>query len=74
VPIGFGGTSTLASTPWLWVVQSRGEAGWTTEIVPGAERTRFLSARGAAAPREVRVMMIDRVGNASAPAITKPAQ
>ncbi|MEO6525095.1 MAG: hypothetical protein ABIP93_00555, partial [Gemmatimonadaceae bacterium] len=69
VPIGVGGSSTLSSTPWLWVVQRRGDAEWTTEIVPGAERTRFLSARGAPAPREVRVMMIDRVGNASRPAI-----
>jgi hypothetical protein len=68
VPIGYGGSSTLASTPWLWVVQTRGAAGWTTEVLPGALRTRPISARGAAAPREVRVMMIDRVGNASAPA------
>jgi uncharacterized lipoprotein YddW (UPF0748 family) len=72
VPIGFGGSSTLASTPWLWVVQTRGDAGWSTQIVPGAERTRFLSARGAPAPREVRVMMIDRVGNASSPAVITP--
>jgi uncharacterized lipoprotein YddW (UPF0748 family) len=68
VPVGFGGSSTLAATPWLWVVQSRGEAGWTTEIVSGAERTRRLGVRGGAMPSEVRVVMIDRVGNASAPA------
>jgi uncharacterized lipoprotein YddW (UPF0748 family) len=72
VPVGFGGMSTLPSTPWLWVVQKRGEMGWTTDIVPGAERIRVLSARGAAAPREVRVMMIDRVGNASQAAIITP--
>jgi uncharacterized lipoprotein YddW (UPF0748 family) len=72
VPIGYGGSSTLASTPWLWVVQTRGGTGWKTDIVPGSERTRFLSARGAAPPREVRVLMIDRVGNASQPAIVTP--
>jgi hypothetical protein len=71
VPIGYGGSSTLASVPWLWVVQTRGASGWTTTIVPGTERTRQLGASGAAAPREVRVMMIDRVGNASAPAILR---
>jgi len=71
VPIGYGGSSTLASTPWLWVVQTRRASGWTTEIVPGTERTRTLGARGAAAPSEVRVTMIDRVGNASAPATAR---
>ncbi|MEO8562243.1 MAG: family 10 glycosylhydrolase [bacterium] len=67
-PVGFGGSSTLASTPWLWVVQTRGATGWSTAIVPGGERTRQLAARGAPPPREVRVMMIDRIGNASPPA------
>jgi hypothetical protein len=68
VAIGYGGSSTLASTPWLWVVQTLGTTGWKTDIVPGTERARVLSARGAAPPSEVRVMMIDRVGNASPPA------
>jgi hypothetical protein len=72
VPVGVGGSSTVASMPWLWAVQTRGDAGWTTEILPGATRTRVLSARGAAAPREVRVMMIDRLGNAGPPAIILP--
>jgi hypothetical protein len=67
VPVGFGGSSTLASTPWLWVVQTRGVSGWSTEIVPGSLRTRQFGTRGAASPREVRVMMIDRLGNASTP-------
>ena len=74
VPIGFGGSSTLATTPWLWVVQTRNATGWSTEVVPGTERSRILSARGATAPREVRVMMIDRVGNASRPAIVVPGR
>jgi uncharacterized lipoprotein YddW (UPF0748 family) len=74
VPIGLGGSTTLASTPWLWVVQTRNDTGWVTSVVPGTERTRVLSARGAPAPREVRVMMIDRVGNASRPAIAVPGR
>jgi uncharacterized lipoprotein YddW (UPF0748 family) len=72
VPVGLGGSSTLASTPWLWIVQTLGDGGWTTAIVPGTERTRMLSPRGGTVPREVRVMMIDRVGNASQPAIIAP--
>jgi len=70
-PIGVGGTSTVFSTPWLWVVQTRSDAGWTTEIVPAAVRSRPLSARGADTPREVRVTMVDRLGMASAPAVLR---
>jgi hypothetical protein len=71
VPIGFGGSSIVASTPWLWVVQTRSDAGWTTEIVPAAVRSRPLAARGADTPREVRVTTVDRLGVASAPAVLK---
>jgi uncharacterized lipoprotein YddW (UPF0748 family) len=71
VPIGLGGTSTVSATPWLWVVQTRTDAGWTTEIVPAAVRSRPLSARGAATPREVRVTTIDRLGVASAAAVVR---
>jgi uncharacterized lipoprotein YddW (UPF0748 family) len=69
VPVGVGGTSTVSATPWLWVVQTRSDAGWTTEVVPAAVRSRPLAARGTSAPREVRVTMIDRLGVAS-PAAT----
>jgi hypothetical protein len=69
VPIGLGGTSTVSTTPWLWVVQTRSETGWTTEVVPAAVRSRPLAARGSSAPREVRVTTIDRLGVAS-PAAT----
>jgi uncharacterized lipoprotein YddW (UPF0748 family) len=72
VPIGFGGTSTVSTTPWLWVVQTRTDAGWTTEVVPAAVRSRPLSARGAASPREVRVTTIDRLGIASPAAVVRP--
>ena len=71
VPIGVGGSSTVSSTPWLWVVQTRNDAGWSTEIVPAAVRSRPLAARGADTPREVRVMTIDRLGIASAPAVLR---
>jgi len=71
IQIGMGGTSTVYSTPWLWVVQTRSDAGWTTEIVPAAVRSRPLAARGADTPREVRVTMVDRLGVASAPAVLR---
>ncbi len=67
VRIGVGGTSTVSATPWLWVVQTRTDAGWTTEIVPAAVRSRPLAARGSTA-REVRVTTVDRLGVASQPA------
>ena len=71
IQIGMGGTSTVYSTPWLWVVQTRSDAGWTTEIVPAAVRSRPLAARGADTPREVRVTMVDRLGIASAPTVLR---
>jgi hypothetical protein len=69
VPIGLGGTSTVSTTPWLWVVQTRSDAGWITEVVPAAVRSRPLAARGTPEPREIRVTTIDRLGVAS-PAAT----
>jgi len=71
VPVGVGGSSSVFSTPWLWVVQTRSDAGWTTEIVPAAVRSRPLAARGADTPREVRVTMVDRLGVTSAPAVLR---
>ena len=55
------GSSTAPNAPWLWVVQTRSASGWTTAIIPGVERRLPLSAR----PLDVRVMAVDRVGNAS---------
>jgi hypothetical protein len=71
IQIGMGGTSTVYLTPWLWVVQTRSDAGWMTEIVPAAVRSRPLAARGADTPREVRVTMVDRLGVTSAPAVLR---
>jgi uncharacterized lipoprotein YddW (UPF0748 family) len=70
VPIGYGGTSTVSATPWLWVVQTLGESGWSSEIVPAAVRSRPLAPRGAT-PREVRVTAIDRLGVASPAAVLR---
>ena len=66
-------TSGAAAVPWLWVIQSRGNSGWTTEIVPGAIDAQVLGPRGAGAPLEVRVMAVNRLGTTSAAAgITLP--
>ena len=65
-----GGRTTLELYPaatddlWLWTVQVRSASGWTTSILPGAERRLSLPAR----PLDVRVMAVDRVGNSSPPA------
>jgi hypothetical protein len=57
---------TPASTRdlWLWVVQARTADGWTTRILPGAQRRVTFPAR----PLEVRVRAVDRVGNLSSSA------
>ena len=54
---------TPASTrdAWLFVVQSRTPAGWTTQILPAAERRVRFPVR----PLEVRVKVVDRTGNES---------
>jgi uncharacterized lipoprotein YddW (UPF0748 family) len=70
VPIGVGGTSTVSANPWLWLVQTRTDDGWTTEIVPATVRSRPLAARGAD-PREVHVTTIDRLGIASAAVVLR---
>lgn len=51
--------------PWLWVIRSRSESGWTTEIVPGTAHTRRVAVRGAPLP-ELHVTAINRVGTSSA--------
>ncbi len=48
----------------LFVVQMRTGDGWTTRIVPATERLHVLAPRSGAAPLDVRVMAVDRVGNA----------
>jgi hypothetical protein len=55
---------TGAREPWLWVIQARTGAGWSTRIVPAAERLIVLGPRTGDAPLDVRVTAVDRVGNA----------
>ena len=44
------GLGTLSSKlPWLWVIQTRRDSGWTTQIVPGSQRVFVFGAP--AAPR-----------------------
>ena len=53
--------------PWLWVIQAHAKSGWTTQILPGAQDTRLLAARGERTPREVWVYAVGRTGNLSRP-------
>ena len=59
-----GITGIVERTPWLWVVQTRTDAGWTTTMLPGTERRYVLGARNSPAPHDVRVTAVTRVGNA----------
>jgi len=53
-------------TPWLWVVQTRSDTVWTTEVLPGRERVHRLAA--GRDPDAVYVRAVDRTGNQSRPA------
>jgi hypothetical protein len=59
-----GITGIVERTPWLWVVQTRTDAGWTTTMLPGTERRYVLGARNGPVPHDVRVTAVTRVGNA----------
>ena len=61
---GAGAAPSQPSEPWLWVVQSRTANGWTTRILPAAQRLHVLAPRSEPAPLDVRVTAVDRVGNA----------
>ncbi|MDB4913865.1 MAG: hypothetical protein JWM95_1509 [Gemmatimonadetes bacterium] len=52
-----------ARTPWLWVIQARADAGWTTRILPGSPKLHVPVPRAASV--DIRVMSVDRVGNLS---------
>ena len=58
--------------PWLWVVQTRSDSGWTTAILPGTQHSQLLAPRSAPLPLDVRVMAVDHVGNTSAEARITP--
>ena len=48
-----------SSATWLWVVQTKGEDGWVTAIVPGNASLYTLRPR----VTDIRVRAVDRVGN-----------
>jgi uncharacterized lipoprotein YddW (UPF0748 family) len=54
---------STTESPSLWVVQARGGSGWTTQVLPGSQRTYLLARAGGAMPVDVRVMAVNRVGS-----------
>lgn len=60
--------------PWLWVLQTRSDAGWTTQILPGAQVTPILAGRGQIPPTDVRVYAVGRTGNLSLPTRVVPSE
>jgi hypothetical protein len=59
------GPVSVVRVPWLWVVQTRADSGWSTTVLPGSESRHVLGARGAVPIADVWVTAVDRVGNAS---------
>jgi uncharacterized lipoprotein YddW (UPF0748 family) len=59
------------AAPWLWVVRARWSNGWSTEILPGWQRSHALARTGATSPPSlVVVSAIDRAGNEGPIAVT----
>lgn len=58
-------TATGTKKVWLWALQTRVGANWTTEIIPGQFNARTFPREKT--PDEVAVTAIDRYSNASAP-------
>ena len=54
--------SSDGKAPWLWVVRTRSGDKWTTEIVPGRETRKLLKVAADAAPEEVAVSAVTRLG------------
>jgi uncharacterized lipoprotein YddW (UPF0748 family) len=60
------------AAPWLWVVRARWSDGWSTEILPGWQRSHALVRTGATAPPSmVVVSAVDRAGNQSPVAVER---
>ncbi len=58
--------------PTWWTVRSRFGAGWRREVLPGWARTHTVAADSTgAAPAEVWVAAVDRVGNEGLPATAR---
>lgn len=57
-----------AETPWLWVVQTKGNGPWLNQILPGETREiASMMINNNAPPKVVAVSAVDRSGNQSAP-------
>ena len=67
-------TAGKGELAWLWVVRTRRGEAWTTEILPGATIVHRLAAADSDAGPIDRVIVtaVDRTGNESSPAITRP--
>ena len=55
-----------------WVVQTRRDSGWTTEILPGNQRTQTLVDDPSLLPAAITVRAVNRYGNLSPPAVWVP--
>ena len=62
-------TPAAGERPWLWALQIRTDGQWTTEIVPGWERTVVVGAPNSQLPDRVVITAIDRAGNESTPVV-----
>jgi uncharacterized lipoprotein YddW (UPF0748 family) len=58
--------ATGSEPVWLWIVQIKTGAEWTTEILPGSASSHSLNG---ARPDAIAVTAVDRTGNASPPAV-----
>jgi uncharacterized lipoprotein YddW (UPF0748 family) len=65
--------SGSAKRPWLWVVQTRSDSGWTTVVLPGSEKMHLLAGRHDPVPLDVRVRAVGRTGNVSREARAVPS-
>jgi len=69
------GSNTVSLQPqgaepvWLWVVQTRVGADWTTDVVPGLQRFLMIPRPVIGAADEIAVSAVDRNGNESAPVL-----
>jgi uncharacterized lipoprotein YddW (UPF0748 family) len=74
---GAGGTGLAlepggGAQPTWWTVRSRFERRWRREVLPGWTRTHTVAADSAgAAPAEVWVAAVDRVGNEGPPIVVR---
>ena len=62
-----------AEPVWLWVVQTRTGADWSTDVIPGLQRFLMIPRPVIGAADEVAISAVDRNGNESAAALTSLA-